>query len=96
MSRENVDVIRRLYEAIARRDSQAVIALYHPDVEGDMSGYPYGEMVETKNHGHAGLRAFWKELYDAWESYDHECHELIDAGDHGISIVTDRARGRAR
>ena len=94
MSRENVDVVRRLYEAIARRDSEAVLALYDPDVEWDMSGYPYGDMLTKRSRGHEGLRAFWRELYDAWESYEHDCHELIDAGAHVISIVTDRGRGR--
>jgi ketosteroid isomerase-like protein len=95
MSQEDVEVVRRLYEAIERRDSEAVLALYDPDVEWDMSGYPYGEMLDTRSRGHAGLRAFWRELYEAWESYEHDCRELIDAGDHVISIVTDRARGRA-
>lgn len=95
MSRENVEVIERMYDAIARRDSEAVLALYHPDVEWDMSGYPYGEMLETRSRGHAGLRVFWKDLYEAWESYEHEVHELLDAGDQVVSIVTDRGRGRA-
>lgn len=60
-----------------------------------MSGYPYSDMLERRSRGHAGLRAFWRELYEAWVSYEHDLHELIDAGDHVISIVTDRGRGRA-
>jgi ketosteroid isomerase-like protein len=95
MSQENVEVVQRLYDAIARRDSEAVLDLYDPDVEWDMSGYPYGDMLERRSRGHAALRAFWRELYEAWESYEHDCHELIDAGDQVVSIVTDRGRGRA-
>ena len=95
MSRENVEVIRRLYDAIARRDSEAVLDLYDPDVEWDMSGYPYGEMMTRRSRGHEALRAFWRDLYEAWEAYDHDVQELIDAGDHVVSIVTDRGRGRA-
>ncbi len=95
MSQEDVEIMRRLYEAIERRDSEAVLALYDPDVEWDMSGYPYGEMLDAHSRGHAGLQAFWRELYEAWGSYEHEVHELIDAGDHVVSIVTDRAQGRA-
>jgi ketosteroid isomerase-like protein len=95
VSRENVEVVRQVFEAIARRDSARVLALYDPDVEWDMSGYPYGELLERRSYGHAGLRAFWRELYEAWEDYEHDCHELIDAGDQVISIVTDRGRGRA-
>jgi ketosteroid isomerase-like protein len=95
MSQENVEIVRSLYEAIARRDSEAVFALYDPDVEWDMSGYPYGDMLERRSRGHAGLRAFWRDLYEAWATYEHDCHELIDVGDQVISIVTDRGRGRA-
>lgn len=95
MSQENVETVRRLYDAIARRDSQAVLALYDPDVEWDMSGYPYGDMLERRSRGHEALRAFWRQLYEAWENYEHDCHELIDAGDDVVSIVTDRGRGRA-
>jgi ketosteroid isomerase-like protein len=95
MSEENVEVVRRLYEAIARRSTEDVLALYDPDVEWDMSGYPYGEMLEKRSRGHAGLRAFWRELYEAWEEYEHDLRELVDAGDHVISVVTDRGRGRA-
>jgi ketosteroid isomerase-like protein len=33
MSEENVEIVRRLYDAAARRDSGAVLALYDPAVE---------------------------------------------------------------
>jgi ketosteroid isomerase-like protein len=95
MSQANVEVVRRLYEAIQRGDSAAVLDLYDPDVEWDMSGYPYGEMLTVRSRGHAALRTFWRELYEAWDAYDHDVHELIDAGDHVVSVVTDRGRGRA-
>jgi ketosteroid isomerase-like protein len=49
-----------------------------------------GEAVVTR-----GFAPFWRQLYEAWESYEHDCHELIDAGDDVVSIVTDRGRGRA-
>ena len=39
-----------------RRLTQGCLALYDPDVEWDMVlGYPYGEMLETRSRGHAGL-----------------------------------------
>ena len=46
MSRENVELVRRVYEAAARRDSETVYDLYDPDVEWDMTRHPYGEMFE--------------------------------------------------
>lgn len=42
MSRENVEVVRRIYEAGARREGAAVLSLYDEDVEWDNSGSPDG------------------------------------------------------
>ena len=42
--------------------------------------------------------AFWsvfREWYESWESFDDHCDDLIDAGEHVISVVTRRGRGRA-
>jgi ketosteroid isomerase-like protein len=46
-------------------------------------------------HGHDGLRAFYREWYDAWETVESEMEELIDAGDRVISVETTRGRGVA-
>jgi ketosteroid isomerase-like protein len=94
VSRENVEIVRRVFDAAAQRDAATVLALYDPEVEWDMSRYPYGEVVARRSHGHEGLRGFWRELHEAWDDYEHNCQELIDAGDHVISVVTDRGRGR--
>jgi ketosteroid isomerase-like protein len=57
MSRENVEVVRRLYDALGRRESEAVLALYDSEVEIDASHglfkFGHGKRVY---HGHDGLR----------------------------------------
>jgi ketosteroid isomerase-like protein len=40
MPEENVEIVRRAYEAAAQRDAAAVIALYRPEVEWDISRSP--------------------------------------------------------
>jgi ketosteroid isomerase-like protein len=96
MSQENVEVIRRLYEAAAHRDSSAVLALYDPEVEVDMSHAPCRDLVGKRfYHGHDGLRAFYREWNGAWETVESDLEELIDAGEHVISVETTRGRGRA-
>ena len=95
MSRENVELVRRVYEAAARRDAETVLSLYHPDVVWDMSSHPYGDMWEGGvAHGHSGLRTWFRDWYEAFETFEHDCHELRDAGDTVISVGTDRGRGR--
>jgi ketosteroid isomerase-like protein len=81
MSRENVEVVRQVYEATARRDGAAVAALYDPDVEWDDSGSPPGEVESGgSNRGYESLQAWFREWHDAWDNITYDCEELIDAG----------------
>jgi ketosteroid isomerase-like protein len=97
MSQENVEIVRRVYDAVARRDAANVLALYDADVEVDGSRLP--ESAMTGLHllrGHEGLRKVTHEWNEAWEYAEDHCEELIDAGgEHVISVVTRRGRGLA-
>ena len=97
MSRENVEVVRQVYEAAARRDNATVLALYASDVEFDVSRVPMGALIGGGVYrGHDGLRAFFRAWHEAWENIEAEFNELIDAGDDVITVVAaQRARGRA-
>jgi ketosteroid isomerase-like protein len=96
MSQENVEIIRRMYDAAAHRDSDAVLALYDPEVEVDMSHAPCRDLVGQRlYHGHDGLRAFYREWNGAWEVVESDVEELIDAGERVISVETTRGRGLA-
>ena len=96
MSQENVEVVRRVYEAAARRDGAAVLALYDRGVEWDVSRSPMARLTgESLFSGHEGLLRFFRAYHDAWESIEYEAEELIDAGNHVISADVQRARGRA-
>jgi ketosteroid isomerase-like protein len=96
MSRENVEVVRRLYEAVARRDREAVLALYDPEVEWDATQSPLGQVTGgSVFRGHEGLRQAFREWYEGWEYVEDEIEELIDAGEQVIAVVTLRGRGRA-
>jgi ketosteroid isomerase-like protein len=96
MSQENVKVVRRMYDAAARRDSDAVLALYDPEVEVDMSHAPCRDLVGKRFcHGHDGLRAFYREWNGAWETVESAVEELIDAGERVVSVETTRGRGVA-
>ena len=96
MSQENVEIVRQLYDAIAHRDSATVLAFYDPEVECDYSRVGWGDLTGPGVYfGHEGLRSVYREWYEAWEDYEEELEELIEAGDKVISIVTGRGRGRA-
>jgi ketosteroid isomerase-like protein len=92
MSRENVEIVRRVYEAAADRDTATVLALYDPGVELDntrLEGVGWDGVYD----GHDGLRRFFRQWHEAWEKIQYDFDELIEAGDHVVAVVSRRARG---
>ncbi len=96
MSRENVEIVRRIYEAVARRDSETVLSYYDPRVEWDHTYGPVRELMggPAVYHGHEGIREWSREWYEAWENIEADVEELVDAGDQVIGVLTYRGRGR--
>ena len=96
MSEENVELVRRLYEAVSARDSNTVLSIYHPDVVWDHShnSEVAGLLGRTVFHGHEGIRQWSRDFYSAWESVDAELEDLIDAGEKTVVVLNYRGRGR--
>jgi ketosteroid isomerase-like protein len=95
MSQENVEIVRRVYEAAAQRNSAAVLAAYDPEVEWDVSRSRMARLVgEGVYRGHDGLRRFFRAYHDAWEDISYSFDELIDAGEKVISVDVETARGQ--
>jgi ketosteroid isomerase-like protein len=95
MSEVNVEVVRRVYDAAARRDADAVLALYDPDVEWDwtrVSGL-FGQGGFYR--GHEELRRWFREWSQGLNNIEYQAEELIAAGAHVISKSVMRGRGRA-
>ena len=94
MSQENVEIVRRVYAAAARRDAETVFNLYAPDVELDDTRL--NMVTGGVYHGHDGLRSFFRQWHEAWENVQYDYKELIDAGDDRVvSVVTRHGRGKA-
>jgi ketosteroid isomerase-like protein len=90
MSQENVEVVRRAWEAYMRRDNEAALALYHPEAElrHPLDGSVY--------RGLDGVRAFFRDWHAAWsELLSNDVEEWIDAGEDVIAVMRIRARGRS-
>ncbi len=95
MSQENVEVVRRIWEAADRRDAETVLSFYDPEVELDVSGFPVVATNAGHYRGHEGLRQLFGEWREIWSDADSNLVELIDAGDRVISVYNYRGRGRA-
>ena len=95
MSRENVEIVRRVYDAVARRDAETVRALYDPEVEWDTSRLASEGMGTGLYRGLSGIRTFLRQWNEAWEDSSFDLEELIEAGEEVVSVVTRKGRGRA-
>jgi ketosteroid isomerase-like protein len=90
MSQENVEIVRRLWEAWERRDTEAVLGLYDPAIVWEVRASPLsGSYV-----GHEGVRQYFREWMEAFEGYDAKAETFIDAGDK--VVVRSRVRGRGK
>jgi uncharacterized protein len=77
MSQVNVEVVRRGYEVLNRRDIEAWIELFHPDAEmHDLPGIPDAPV----RRGHDALREWVAMMDDIWTDGRYEPEEFIDAG----------------
>ena len=97
MSEENVEVVRRIYEAVERGDVETVLGLYDPEIEWVFARSPFGGLLKSDVYrGHEGLKQMFRERYDdAWREVEDDLEEVIDAGDRVVSVVSSYGRGRA-
>jgi ketosteroid isomerase-like protein len=92
MSKENVEIVRRIYEAWVGDDPENEATQYLSD-ELEYVNPPYAVHPGTRR-GREGWLAAAENLSDSFESWMHEPGEMIDAGDKVLVITTFRARGR--
>jgi ketosteroid isomerase-like protein len=91
MSRQNVERMRELYEAFARRDLEALTAL--------AERYPLAPGFEFESvltgQVYRGVEGMLDLATDMWETVDYvpEVEEFIDAGDHVIVVLRISGRG---
>jgi ketosteroid isomerase-like protein len=94
MSRENVEVVRQVFEAGVRRDSAATFSLYDHTLVWDVSRLEGVDFEEGVFHGHDGLRRWFRSWLAAWESVKNDLDEVFDVGDFVVSSTTQRSRGK--
>ena len=92
MSRDNVEIVRRVWEAAERRDDQAVFALYDPAIVWDSRFL--GPIEGGLYRRHEGVRKFFSDWLGAFESYRAEAETFIEAGDK--VVVGYRVSGRGK
>ena len=92
MSEENVEVVRRAFEAYNRGDIDAVVADFAPECEY----IPTGAMPDAGRvyRGPEGYKRFFRWLGDEFEDARIEVQNLIGAGDKVLASVTLHGLGK--
>ena len=91
MSRENVEIVRRVIASATDGDFETMLALHDPDWEGFIpEAYP----VAGTWRGLDGVRGFVEEWLDAWDAFRIDPEEFIDGGDAVVAVVRYWGRGR--
>jgi uncharacterized protein len=92
MSRENVEVVRAMYAAYARGDVEASLGAYTEDTVWDDTRYRPDGAVHRGRDALVEVVRTWRA---AWDDYDIEAEEVLEAGDDRVAVVL-RETGRGR
>ena len=90
MSQENVELVRRMYEAFHRGDFDGALANFDPEVEVDASM----RVDEGVGHGRDAVSAMVARWLGAWDEWREEIEDIRDLGSQ--VLVSSKQHGRAK
>ena len=89
MSRENVEIVRRIYDAFLSADFEAAFTALDPEICWDLTHHDWpGEDTYT---GHDGVLAVLSEWMGSFDDYQIEIEDIVDAGERVVVIQRERA-----
>ncbi len=91
MSQENVEIVRRIYDALSQGDFERALE----DAEPDFEWMPPEQDIQGPVQGAESLRRFLKDQTEAFEDFRVEAEELKEHGDQVLALIRVRGRGRA-
>ena len=93
MSRENVEVVHRIAEAVGQRDIATFLDLTDPAVEWHTSLSVISE--GGAYHGHEGIRRYVRDLAEAFEGFEVTLDDVFALGDVAMAVGRVAYRGKA-
>jgi ketosteroid isomerase-like protein len=92
MSEENVEIMRRVWDAYAKLDIETILSLTDPQAEfvtTHFAGWPEEEVYR----GLDGVRRFFEQWLGVWETFDAGVDEFLDLGDRVLVLCWQRGKG---
>jgi uncharacterized protein len=90
MSQENVEIVRRMWDAFLSNDPSAGLSFCDPDIEWDGTNLPDGTIAR----GHEAIVDHAMRWAAMWEDLTMEPQRFIDAGDDRVLVIL-RETGRS-
>jgi ketosteroid isomerase-like protein len=91
MSQENVEILRRAYEALGRGDLELVLEACDPQIECRL---PEGGINAGTLRGRDSLRTLLEGYLDSFEDYRAEPDRFLEADDRVVAFLRITGRGR--
>ena len=89
MCEDNVEVVRAMYDAFNRGDTDAILELADPTVSVE----DHGVIDGTSYEGREGVIRFLAFTADAFQASSVELEELLATGDEIVAVVVLRGEG---
>jgi len=94
MAEENVQIVRRVFDAFVRRDVDGALEVMHPEVEFSAPATQRLAEKHVSYRGHGGVRDYFADVARVWQTLEVFLHEYHDVGDDRVLVVGRvRARG---
>jgi ketosteroid isomerase-like protein len=90
MSEENVEIVRRAFDAFGSGELEESLVGLAPTFEF----HPSGRFMDTQSvyRGPEGMRDFWRTFRDAWEELRIDIERIEDLGDRVLTLGTFHGR----
>jgi ketosteroid isomerase-like protein len=93
MSQENVEVVRRMLQALADGGLNAMAEFWDPDIDWRAAEGAIDDVGEM--HGPVAVRRYVQDWIDTFDGFSVVVEELRDVGDDRV-LTIQRANGRAK
>ena len=84
MGPQNVEAVKRLFDAFSRRDIDAVLELLDPNALFEPA--PTVARPHRSYLGHAGMRQYFEDIAATWERLDVQIQEYRHAGSYVLAF----------
>jgi ketosteroid isomerase-like protein len=94
MDKKRAELIDRFYEALTRRDVDAVLTMCADDVIVYKDPAVVEMVAAFTPRGREGVAQWLEEWLNSWDVYEPRVESMQESGDDVVALVRVRARGR--